>query len=156
MVRTRHGTQRLFDRIDGPVGARRRIACAASDEEEFGAAAVLLTLAHAWRRANAPLGRIEAAARGALRIRPGDPTLEPVRAQIRAMRARAFELEAARRACVLRLRRLDHAAFEGRGSVQEPVEAADSVEVFASIADPRVEAARLERIRAASLDGLKR
>ena len=45
------------------------------------------------RRARTAIGRVRAAARDALRATRGDPTLEPVRAQVTAMLARAAELD---------------------------------------------------------------
>jgi hypothetical protein len=66
------------------------------------------------RAAKTALGRVRLAARAALRVTHGDATLLGVRTLIRALVARARQLDALRRACARKLARIDRGALERR------------------------------------------
>ncbi|HEY8041668.1 MAG TPA: hypothetical protein VIF15_17805 [Polyangiaceae bacterium] len=124
----------------------------------FGLAlAVGLLLGWARRRARTALGRVRAAARDAMRtLRGGDPTLDRVRVQVRAMVARAKDLEAARRACAQRLRRIDRAALERRREAHARSVAPEAADTLAWLTAECSEASRLESDLSSSILGLQR
>jgi hypothetical protein len=106
------------------------------------------------RRAATPLGRVRAAARGALReLRIGDTSRAPLRTHVRAMVARASELDAAHSACARRLRSIDRAALERRRAAALSAAAA---ETRAWLDQESQEAARLEKDAAAAALGIER
>jgi hypothetical protein len=106
------------------------------------------------RRAKGLLGRVRTAARHALRVLGRDPSLAALRAPIRAMIARATELDAARRACVRKVAKLDRNALERQrdGYARAP----EHRDVLAWINAECAEAALLEGDLAAAIAGLER
>lgn len=119
-------------------------------------AAAAVALATIRRRARSALGRVRAAAREALRATRHDPTLERVRLQVRAMLARAIQLDAARQACADRLARSDRTSLERRREAVARSTSPEAVEALAWLTAERAEAARLRSDLASSSLGLER
>jgi len=130
----------------------------------LSAAVVLVALAiAAWaalvvtrRRARTALGRVRSAARDAIRATRHDPTLEPVRTQVRAMLDRAAQLEAARRSCVAKLARIDRAALERRREAAARSMSPDAAEALGWLTEEQAEAHRLECDLSSSVLGMER
>lgn len=127
-------------------------------------AAVLAALATvAWltfvvmrRRARTALGRVRIAAREAIRATRRDPTLERVRVQVRAMLERAAQLEAARRACIAKLSRIDRSSIERRREAAARSTSPDAAEALTWLTEEQAEAHRLECDLSSSVLGLER
>jgi hypothetical protein len=111
------------------------------------------------RRAATPLGRVRAAARGALRELRGDGDVSraPLRAHVRAMVARAVELDAAHRACTHRLRSIDRVSLERRrATVASAPPARAPAETICWLDQESQETSRLEDDAAAAVLGIQR
>jgi hypothetical protein len=115
-----------------------------------------LTLAWWRRRARSALGRVRAAAREALRAVRGDTTLDRVGAEVRAMLGRALELDRARRACAVRLGRIDRAALDRKREAFARSGAPEAVEALMWLAAEQAEADRLASDLSSSVAGLQR
>jgi hypothetical protein len=122
------------------------------------AAIVAAGLAVIWlrRRALTPLVRVRRAAREALRATRGDPTLDAVRTQVRAMVARAGQLDGSRRACARRLGRVDRTALDLKRRVYAVSAAPGAADALAWLAAEQDETLRVERDLASSVMGLQR
>ncbi|HEX3345143.1 MAG TPA: hypothetical protein VHS09_11255 [Polyangiaceae bacterium] len=116
----------------------------------------LLVLRGLRRRSRSALGRVRAAARAALRAVRGDTTLDRLRGEVRAMLARACELDASRRACVRRLARIDRGALDRKRDAYARSPSPDAAETLAWLTAEVAEAERLESDLASSLLGLQR
>jgi hypothetical protein len=108
------------------------------------------------RRARTALGRIRKAARETLRATRRDPTLDRVRAEVRAMVVRAADLDVARKACASRLARIDRTALERRREATARSQSPDAVETLAWLSAEQAEAARLESDLSSSVLGMDR
>jgi hypothetical protein len=108
------------------------------------------------RRARTALGRIHAAARAAIRATRRDPSLDRVRAQVRAMVERAVQLDRARVACADRLARIDRPSIERRREAAARAGSAEAAEVLRWITEEQAEAHRLECDLSSSVLGLER
>jgi hypothetical protein len=122
-----------------------------------GLVAFVAALAHAARRlARSPMGRVRAASREAMRATRGDATLERVRAQVRALLARASQLDVARRSCARKLRSIDGAALARRTEACARSPSPDAAEAVEWLTAERAEATRLEGDLASSIAGIER
>jgi hypothetical protein len=122
------------------------------------AAALAVVLAVVWlrRRGRTALGRVRSAGRAALRATRGDASLERVRIQVRAMVARARELDAARRACARRLSTIDRPLLERKRDAYARSGAPEAAETLRWLTEEQAEAERLESDLASSVLGLQR
>lgn len=108
------------------------------------------------RRAATALGRVHAAAREALRATRGDPTLQPVVTQVRAMVARAEELDRTRVACAKRLERIDRPALDRKRDAYARSKDPEAGEALAWLTAEQAEATRLESDLGSSRVGIQR
>lgn len=122
------------------------------------AAILAAGLALVWirRRRRTLLGRVQRAAREALRATRGNPTLDTIRTQVRAMVARARDLDGSRRACARRLRRVDRAALDLKRRVYARSQTPGATDALAWVAAEHDETLRLERNLASSVLGIER
>ncbi len=122
------------------------------------AAMIAAGLALVWmaRRRRSLLGRVRRASREALRATRGDPTLDAVRTQVRAMVARACELDGSRRACARRLGRVDRTALDLKRRVYARSQTPGATDTLAWLAAEQQETLRLEHDLASSVLGLER
>jgi hypothetical protein len=97
------------------------------------------------RMARDTMRRVRIAARRALRAIRGDATLAPVRPKIAALLERARQLDAVRRACAEKLRRVDRAALDRKAAVLSVASGPSVAAAMATLAVEREETARLER-----------
>ena len=137
-----------------PLVTFRELATAAV---VVGVAALVMALVLAARRlARSPLGRVRAASREAMRATRGDATLQRLHAQVHLLLGRASLLDAARRACARKLRRVDHTALAKRTEACARSTTPDAAEALAWLTAERAEAARLEGDLATSIAGIER
>ncbi|HEY3822017.1 MAG TPA: hypothetical protein VGL81_32850 [Polyangiaceae bacterium] len=108
------------------------------------------------RRSRSALGRVRAAARDALRALRGDTSLERLRGEVRSMLARAYELDHARRACALRLSRIDRGALDRKRDAYARSSSPEAAETLAWLTAELAEAERLDSDLASSVLGLQR
>jgi hypothetical protein len=118
--------------------------------------AVVLALVWLRRRALTPIGRVRRAAREALRATRGDPTLDAIRTQVRAMVDRAGQLDGSRRACARRLGRSDRSALDLKRRVYARSGEPGAADALAWMAAEQDEMLRVERDLASSVMGLQR
>jgi hypothetical protein len=122
-----------------------------------GVVAFVAALALAARRlARSPMGRVRAASRETMRATRGDATLQGVRAQVRALLARASQLDVARRSCARKLRSIDGAALARRTEACARSPSPDAAEAVEWLTAERAEATRLEGDLASSIAGIER
>jgi hypothetical protein len=150
--------------LDGAIAPPPPPVVTDGQARALGAGGVLVALAiAAWlvlawvrRRARTEMGRVSSAARVALRALRRDPTLDPVRRQVRAMVDRASSLESARRACLRRLAGIDRAALERKRDAHARSNAPEAADALAWLTAECAEAERLESDLASSVLGLQR
>jgi hypothetical protein len=108
------------------------------------------------RKAGTPLGRVQAAAKEAVRATHGDPTLERVRSQVKVMLGRAEQLDRIRRACEKRLAKIDRPALERRREAMARSTSPDAAEALAWLTTECAEGERLQSDLTSSIVGLER
>jgi len=118
--------------------------------------AIAVAVVRARRAAHVELRRVRATAREAMRAMRGDPTFDRVREHVRAMLARAFELDRARCACARKLAVLDRGALERKREACARSAAPEAGEALSWLTAECAEAARLESDLASSVIGLQR
>jgi hypothetical protein len=139
-----HTASELASTLSGSVELEARSGTDGAPESTGvlgGLALVIGLVGLAWaalvgarRMARSSMRRVRLAARRALRATRGDETLQPVRPKIAALVERAGQLDAVRRDCARKLRRVDRAALSAE----------------------RAEAGRLESERAAAVHEIER
>jgi hypothetical protein len=100
--------------------------------------------------------RVRMASRRALLATRGDSTLEPVRPRIVALVDRARHLDAVRRACARKLRRVDRAALDRQAGALALASGASASSALATLSVERDEIAHLEREVAAATTEIDR
>jgi hypothetical protein len=159
LAATLHGGVELEGVIAAPVPV---VAPETFHAAEVAATAVLLVgaalLVVRWlrRRSQTALGRVRGAARVALRAIRGDASLDRLRGEVGAMLARARELDAARRACALRLARIDRGALDRKRDAYARSSSPEAAETLTWLTAEVAEAERLESDLASSVLGLQR
>jgi hypothetical protein len=119
--------------------------------------AALIAVARLARfRARSPLGQVRTAGQAALAALRGDVTLEKVADHVRAMMARARELDAARRSFARRLRRIDRGSIERRRQASAQSDAPGAGDALQWLDEESAEVARLECDLASTVVGLER
>jgi len=116
------------------------------------------TLARRHRRARraTAIGQVRAAAAEARRALRGDATLAGARAQIEPLRARAEELERARRACAARLARLESARLASRRAAWAASTAPDAPLALAALDAEAAEADQVTADLGSATAGIER
>ena len=118
--------------------------------------AAWLALVSLRRRARTALGRVRTATRDAIRATSRDPSLEPVRLQVRAMLERATQLDVARRACIAKLARIDRSSLERRREAAARSTSPEAAEALTWLTEEQAEAHRLECDLSSSVLGMER
>lgn len=158
-----HTAGELAATLSGSIELESLSAGGSTADHAGAIGGVALALGLAWaavvfvrRLARNSMGRVRTAARCALRATRGDSTLEAVRPRIAALVDRACELEAVRRACARKLRRVDRAALDRQAGALALASGASASSALATLSVERAEVARLERERAAATTEIDR